>query len=55
MSSKGLGNLSDADVKAWPSTIEKVIGKFPTAEIVIPGHGQIGGKEILIHTQDLLK
>jgi metallo-beta-lactamase class B len=54
MRSTGLGNLSDADVKAWPSTIQKVIDKFPSAEVVIPGHGQYGGKELLIHAQELL-
>ncbi|HQH66615.1 MAG TPA: subclass B1 metallo-beta-lactamase [Clostridia bacterium] len=54
MRSTGLGNLSDADVKAWPSTIQKVIDKFPSAEVVIPGHGQYGGRELLIHTQELL-
>ncbi len=54
MTSKGLGNLSDANVEEWPSTIEKVIAKFPSAEIVVPGHGQFGGKELLYHTQELL-
>ncbi|MDR2915144.1 MAG: subclass B1 metallo-beta-lactamase [Tannerella sp.] len=54
MSSKTPGNLSDADMNAWPSTIEKVIDKFPSEEIVIPGHGRFGGKELLTHTRDLL-
>jgi metallo-beta-lactamase class B len=52
--SKGLGNLSDAVVEDWPETIKKVIDKFPTAEIVIPGHGQTGGKDVLTHTLELL-
>ncbi len=55
ISSKGLGNLSDANIDEWPSTIEKVIAKFPSAKIVIPGHGQFGGKELLEHTKDLLR
>ena len=54
MQSKTLGNLSDANVAEWPETIQKVIDKFPSAEIVIPGHGQIGGKELLKHTLELL-
>jgi len=53
MSSKTLGNLADADVNEWPSTIDKVIDKFPSAKIVIPGHGKFGGKELLIHMQEL--
>lgn len=54
MNSKGLGNLSDADVKAWSPTINKVLRKFPDAKIVIPGHGAIGGLELVKHTQELL-
>lgn len=52
--SGGLGNLSDADVGAWPHTLEKILEEFPEAAIVIPGHGPVGGKELLTHTQKLL-
>jgi metallo-beta-lactamase class B len=52
--SKTLGNLSEANIEEWRNTIQKVIDRFSTAEIVIPGHGQIGGKELLWHTQKLL-
>lgn len=48
------GNLSDADVKAWPSTIKKVMAKFPSARIVIPGHGEAGGFELLQHTLEVV-
>lgn len=53
--SKGLGNLSDAQPEEWAKTIQKAIGKFPEAKIVIPGHGGIGGKELLQHTKELLQ
>lgn len=49
-----LGNLSDADLAAWPSTIKKAIELFPNTKTVIPGHGEIGGLELLLHTQHLL-
>jgi len=52
--SKTLGNLSEANVEEWLKTIQKVIDKFPSAEIVIPGHGQVGGIELLLHTRKLL-
>jgi metallo-beta-lactamase class B len=52
--SKGLGNLSDAKPEEWYPTIQKVMTKFADAKIVIPGHGQIGGKELLEHTSKLL-
>ncbi|MDR1563018.1 MAG: subclass B1 metallo-beta-lactamase [Dysgonamonadaceae bacterium] len=53
--SKGLGNLSDAKIEEWLPTIQKVKAKFPNAEIIIPGHGQVGGKELLEHTKILLQ
>jgi hypothetical protein len=48
------GNLADADLKAWPNTIKKVMAKFPSARIVIPGHGDAGGLELLQHTLDVV-
>lgn len=54
MKSTGPGNLSDADEKSWPATIKKVIAKYPDAQIVIPGHGQWGGPELLSHTFDIV-
>lgn len=54
VAAKGMGNTVDGDLAAWPKTIDKVMGKFPAARIVIPGHGQIGGQEVLKHTRELL-
>lgn len=55
LSSKNLGNIEDADVKEWPKSVENVIKKFSSAEIVIPGHGEHGGIELLKHTIELCK
>lgn len=49
----GNGNLEDANVSAWPSTVSKVKSKFPETKIVIPGHGKIGGTELLDYTIEL--
>ncbi len=54
MKSTGPGNLADADVKSWPSTIKKMITKYQDAQIVVPGHGLWGGPELLNHTLDLV-
>lgn len=54
VNAKGLGNTVDGDLKAYPSTIEKVLHKFPDAKIVIPGHGTVGGIELIRHTKELL-
>ena len=50
----GLGNLSDANIEEWPKTIDKILNKFSSAKIVIPGHGEIGGMELIRHTRELL-
>ena len=51
--SGNLGNTADGDVKAYPDTITKVLKKFPSAKIVIPGHGNYGGAELIKHTLDI--
>lgn len=53
--SKNLGNLSDAVVSEWDQTIHKLINLYPDTQIVIPGHGSYGEKELLIHTIDLVE
>ena len=50
---RGLGNTADGDLREYPVTIDKVTARFPTAKIVIPGHGQVGGMELLRHTKEL--
>ncbi|GJM60602.1 subclass B1 metallo-beta-lactamase [Persicobacter diffluens] len=55
LSSKNLGNTEDADLKAWPKTLNKVEKTFPMSKIVIPGHGRSGGMDLILHSMDLLK
>jgi metallo-beta-lactamase class B len=47
---KDLGYTDDGDVKAYAETLRKVMQKFPDAQIVIPGHGDFGGMELLQHS-----
>lgn len=49
------GYLGDANVKEWSQTVKKVKQKFPDAKIIIPGHGNIGGTELLDYTVKLFK
>ena len=55
MDSQNLGNTADGDLNAYPATIEKLKAKFPNAKVVIPGHGQFGGLELIDHTLNLAK
>lgn len=52
---KNMGNFADGDLKSWPSTIKKVMEKFPEVQSIIPGHGMPGNFEILKHTYELAK
>jgi metallo-beta-lactamase class B len=54
MYAKDLGNIADGDLSAYPKTIDMLIKKFPSVKIVIPGHGAIGGFELIRHTKELL-
>ena len=49
------GFLGDANVKEWSATVRHVKQAFPSVKLVIPGHGQIGGQELLDYTINLFK
>lgn len=46
----GRGYLGDANLQQWSATVSKVKKAFPDARIVIPGHGNYGGVELLDFT-----
>ena len=53
--SRGLGNVADADLTSWPRAVAKTRERFPAARVVVPGHGEPGGPELLTHTERLLE
>lgn len=46
----GKGYLGDANVAAWPTTVERVKKAYPTIKLVVPGHGEYGNKKLLDYT-----
>jgi metallo-beta-lactamase class B len=50
-----LGNLSDANVKEWAFTIEKIQHKFKSPKYIIPGHLDWNSTESLTHTLNLIR
>lgn len=46
----GKGNLEDANEAEWSTTVRSIKQKYADAQIVIPGHGKIGGQELLDYT-----
>ncbi len=51
----GKGNLEDANIKAWPGTVNKLKKKYMGVQIVIPGHGKAGGTELYDYTIKLFE
>jgi len=51
----GRGYLGDANVGEWSDTVAKVKERWPDLEIVVPGHGSVGGMELLDFTIELFE
>jgi metallo-beta-lactamase class B len=47
--------LGDANIAQWSNTVERIKEQYPNIKIVIPGHGAIGGKDLLDYTIQLFK
>ncbi|WP_400194129.1 subclass B1 metallo-beta-lactamase [Hymenobacter sp. B81] len=46
----GKGNLADANEPAWSATVTRVRQAYPTVRVVVPGHGAVGGSDLLDYT-----
>jgi glyoxylase-like metal-dependent hydrolase (beta-lactamase superfamily II) len=53
LGSKSLGYTGEAYIEKWPDSVEKVLLRYPDVKIVIPGHGEAGDVQLLIHTKQL--
>jgi len=49
------GYLGDANVSAWSETVTKLKNKYTETEVVIPGHGKIGGPALFDYTIKLFE
>lgn len=49
------GYLGDANVKDWSETVRKIKQKYSEVTLIIPGHGESGGEELLDYTINLFK
>lgn len=50
-----LGNTADANLRAWPTSIKRVIRKYKSPAFVVPGHFGWSSPRALPHTLKLLK
>lgn len=47
------GYLGDSNEKDWAKTVKNVKLRYPNLKTVVPGHGEIGGMELLDYTIEL--
>jgi metallo-beta-lactamase class B len=52
---QNLGFTGEADLDAWPETLERVKQRFGEARLILPGHGAPGGQELIENTLRLLR
>ncbi len=50
MASQTAGNTSQGDVESWLRVLKLLEERYGSAGVVVPGHGQPGGPELLAHT-----
>ncbi|NOU20138.1 MAG: subclass B1 metallo-beta-lactamase [Bacteroidales bacterium] len=55
LKAKDLGFTGDGDVNSYGITVKRVMDKFKSIKYVVPGHGDIGGKDLIEHTLELTK
>lgn len=55
LSARNAGYTADADMQQWPRSVEKVLIRYKDAKIVVPGHGNYGGTDLLKYTIGLLE
>ena len=55
LAANDMGNTTDGSLNDWATSVKNIIDAFPEIESVIPGHGSIGGIDLLTHTQALAR
>lgn len=48
---RSAGNLADADLGGWPRALERLEERYPEAALIVPGHGEPGGWELVENTR----
>lgn len=55
LAARSLGYTGEARIEQWQASMDNVLQHYPEAEIVVPGHGKIGDRELLKHTKELVE
>jgi len=54
MNSTSAGNTVHGDIQSWSQVIKRVKEEYKNAMVVVPGHGDFGGIELLAHTEKMV-
>lgn len=52
---RSAGNTAHADLDSWEQALGRLRESYPNAEIVVPGHGDPGGVELIEHSRELVR
>lgn len=55
MEAQDLGYVGEADLIKWEDSLKGIQKEFKHAQYVIPGHGNVGGLELVSHSMELIK
>lgn len=50
-----MGNTADGNLETWAEAAEAPAERFPGIEVIVPGHGEPGGPELMAHTAELAR
>ncbi|MFW1678174.1 subclass B1 metallo-beta-lactamase [Pontibacter sp. JAM-7] len=54
LDAKSAGNIVHGDINSWLKITKQLKGQYKDADIVVPGHGEVGGVELFEHTEKLI-
>lgn len=52
--SRSAGYIAEADLAAWPKTLDRLEAEYPEASLIVPGHGAPGAWETVERTREIV-
>lgn len=52
---KTLGYTAQSDLDSWPVSLQALKARYPSARLIVPGHGDPGGWDLVENTLKLIK
>ena len=52
---RNLGFSAESDLDSWPASLQALKARYPAARLIVPGHGDPGGWELVENTLKLIE